>query len=1488
MKKMRQGRPHCLLSLLALVAAMTVGSACDTTNRPSPNDDKQPKHDQGHKTEQVQVDNNDAVDGTFNMALGFASGKKSIEELKDLYDRLTEPQRKKLAEKSDSDGRRFATVMASGVASKKSNEVLFHFLRNLSESDARLQIESKVLGMNAVDIMRRNGRAASEKAEDNHEGLAILLHQTPSRINDLVDANNKFEAAKFNGVFTAAASLEPTIADALIKEITPANFDAWLAWASVNRQFAKITFVKFYAAGDDARKAAMRNACLAPAVAGGAKELAKFVADADALGLAATFATDTYKLRNQGDNGDLVGPILYVVAKRAAEEMDQVNPLMTVIDTKVVATKLQEITKADYVKHTTVDTFGAAPGETIMAALLAAGVVPTEAKVALGLPVDSNDILNEVKRIANQPAPSGQVASQLLEEMINGFATDPNTASLDALAAYTVQAADIIMPANGGASAYTGVLVENDKLIHVLSYLQTDERLLRIFEVLSQKVTNPAALVADDGAGASALKILCNSARDLRTQGSHHYQITALMVNKAVAADITKIDDPIDMKILLEAVKTHGAAEDLLKAFTGANDAVAGRVGRFCAQNPDISKAAFRTACATFDPARATLFHNALLSKVFSEGADSINQLVTEAADWGIKDGFATETYQFEAPYGNGGAYKGKFHYVLSMGMLDEYVRNSKKGFNLELMHKVSGEVKAALQAGYVNHVTEEIFTDAAGNNETLFKGLAYDLTDERVKYVLQLTDPAILTEEDVYREAVHVASRGPKTDTRILEWLYGASIDTDGKGYALSQLKNEPFRFIEALAALEVTDATNTMLTDILAKIEALHPNAGRAARRSMKANTAGGEALLRLIDNTRNIAGEDAAKRRAMIVNLVKVGGADAVGLVRSAADLDILQNSLIALNDVAVMQTFCQGVHPTLMPNLLTWIGQDLAARRPLFKAAFSSASPARKAHMGSGMLKAVFGQGPDGINLLIDQADEWGIRAGFNTDLYTLGEHQGSFLFVIANMIAEQIENDVAGRKFSLDDLHQISTKMKAILAADYMNHVTVMQHDVNNETLVTAMDNFTKLSRAEVHYALALDTEVSAVMIYGEAHRLATAKEGQPTKLLQWLYTSKVKSAADAHALSQVNDNGATFVHCLASAKATAETNGLLKDFLAKLAQHDANAPAVLLIKQDSAGRNPLRILAHFARKIPGEDVGERQNMITKLINAGTYGHVSEAIDDRRDLVICLDAVLAKGVAEDMTKVFNGTHHTLVRNDNKGDVPKPGLSGWAYTYRDKTVAGQKIGAFYAAEYARRNKDVNAQFTLRNSLAENAWDAKRIGDINEGIVSIIAGGFLPKEALMDGYHMFGDDNATHTLLFGVLHFTAQSILQSAMLTHNPNSGERWKHASQIIEIALHGGDLAAMQGLITHANANAIAQAGHAALNGALKQPQVQALAQALKSALGAKDWKTMCDTNDNSATGDKLAWELVSLMVVDQNNQHPDETATKSAALLDCQ
>ena len=127
----------------------------------------------------------------------------------------------------------------------------------------------------------------------------------------------------------------------------------------------------------------MRNESLAAAITGGSKELSAFVKDAEDLGLADGFATDNYKIRNRADNADFEGPILYVVAKRASEEHGQTNPLITVIDTKVVASKVKELTKNDYSDHCTVKTYGPAPGETIMAAMMTAGVVQTEAKVAL-------------------------------------------------------------------------------------------------------------------------------------------------------------------------------------------------------------------------------------------------------------------------------------------------------------------------------------------------------------------------------------------------------------------------------------------------------------------------------------------------------------------------------------------------------------------------------------------------------------------------------------------------------------------------------------------------------------------------------------------------------------------------------------------------------------------------------------------------------------------------------------------------------------------------------------------------------------------------------------------------------------------------------------------------------------------------------------------------------------------------------------------------
>ena len=413
------------------------------------------------------------------------------------------------------------------------------------------------------------------------------------------------------------------------------------------------------------------------------------------------------------------------------------------------------------------------------------------------LAIDSNDIIVELKRIANGATAADRVASQLFEEMINGYATNATTASLDDLAAFTVTAKDI--------TNATSVLKENDKFVHVLARLKTDERLLHIFEVFLQKVTNAKAIVADVGAGSSALQILCNDKRDPNTNAEGGYPIIANLVKAADITDIAKIDKNEDMKHMMKAVFDHGAPDDLVKVVKNANDTVINRVVDFCGNFPEKMKPAFMAAYSKFDDQRQFEARSALLHYSIEKGADAILALVTEADQWGVKDGFAVDNYQLTSEMN--GIYKGKFLYVTAMRMAECYTAGTK-GFTLELMHKISGLVKEALKAAnYQNHVTVELNMNADNTtNETLFNGLQdLNLTKERVIYVLQLDEEnSVLSEADVYAA---VARMDTDEDRNILAWLYGSAIKTENKANALAKINDDGYYFIEALTKAEVTD---------------------------------------------------------------------------------------------------------------------------------------------------------------------------------------------------------------------------------------------------------------------------------------------------------------------------------------------------------------------------------------------------------------------------------------------------------------------------------------------------------------------------------------------------------------------------------------------------------------------------------------------------------------------------------------------------------
>ena len=232
-------------------------------------------------------------------------------------------------------------------------------------------------------------------------------------------------------------------------------------------------------------------------------------------------------------------------------------------------------------------------------------------------------------------------------------------------------------------------------------------------------------------------------------------------------------------------------------------------------------------------------------------------------------------------------------------------------------------------------------------------------------------------------------------------------------------------------------------------------------------------------------------------------------------------------------------------------------------------------------------------------LIDQADDWGIKASFETDIYRMNGHVGSFLYVVAGNILENNNG-----KYSTVNLHDISGKFKTIIGTRYRDYTMAFSNgsDDNNQESISGRLLDYGNSQATVKYLLQQDSDVEDLDIFNHAADLSETP-AEPSVMLKWLYDAKIKTPADAISLNSLQShNNDSFIHFLVSLKATSDTNTMLSDFLSKVEAYQQGTAEKVA---EAPGEGKLRPLMRcLSDDIAGEDLEQRQIMITKLINVG--------------------------------------------------------------------------------------------------------------------------------------------------------------------------------------------------------------------------------------------------------------------------------------------
>lgn len=1449
-----------LVSLIAIATAMLVGNACNFSKGGSAAKEEKTTV-QKPTTASTEEEKPGNVDETFELAVGFSSNKKSIDELRKHYDRLNQDQRNALCEKSDTDGARFLTLLTRGVVDQGVVNVMEHFLTNIDPASANLQIETKYQSMNAFDIMRRNGRAAKEKTEDVNKVLAVFLNLNPKKVNDLTDRNNnEFEAARFNGVFVEAAAMQNNKVSDFIKELTDANFETWLFWAVKNRKFAQIPYASFYLNADENRRAFMRNKMLDAAFAGGPTELAECVNYVEELQLDKELATDFYKIRNKNDSADFEGPFLYVLAKRMSEEWG--NPgkwNVFALKSAALAVK-RKLGPVEFEQYVSTKNFGENPGETIMQVLLNGEIKLIDAKVALALKIIDRDIIDELKVIASATNAAHRVVTERFAEMIDLYANDPENANCDSLANFTIQATDV----PPGLSRLGGWIV-GDKFLNTLSQLKTDDELHSIFDLILNKVTNPSTWVADIGSGSTPLKVLCDDYRPAAVTGSGHEKIIALVVNKGSAQDIAQIDTKNGLKLVLNAVDSSGIPEDLTKVFAGASPTWLHVLGKFFWSHEEKSQQSFSAAYPAFSNERKEIFRTTLFASAYD--GKKVIDLVTGLEKWGLKAGIHEDVYA-HAAYGDAGKFiKGKFLYVAFKTILGpEDISDALIGD----LHIIAGTIKDILGERYVNHVTDELFSNSDGDNETIYQVVVNsDIPEPRAKYILHLND-AKLTEKDVYTE---INSLAPNSDTKILHWLYGNVIKTDPSALTLASMKDMDLRFIEALASLKATPENNAILTDLLAKLHSLGPD--NMAKYLVKSSEE--SALCRLADPNRDIKNEDPEQRKIMINKIINAGGPQVINQITRAVDLAFVLDTVVQANNVENLCHICQGVTAPLMPNLLIWVDQK-PEHRQIFKTAYEKSSAPGKANMASALVARAYKQGPIALNQFIDDMPTFGMKMKDDQCQMAANEDilfKGHFMHVIAMSIAANLKMEKP--VYTLNDLHLIAGKVKAVLQNDYKGHVTTTVNIMPKDTLANCLDDY--LDAPDINFALQLNETVDVANVFKAADIRSTTNKS--SDMLVWSYNASI-TKDNIESLVGINTNGLRFLHLLALGTINKEINTILDDFLNKVGNIDKKMAAGL-IQMNSDFGTPLQILTDTKRPKDKEPVLHRQWMISRLAKDAN----PEAFLDLQGLSLstALDAVLHFGQQPDLIKAMSGVSARMLHAE-----PGVGFASWAYNNRTKLVingdkASADIPQLYAAEYQRRfNKKMdNDPKHMRESIFLAALNEGNLGNGGTGIISVLLQGFLPKEACGELYSFNNDNNGT--ILYSLLEMVAQANIVNAIAKAHPADeafSNKWEDAQQAIQIMLRGG---ALNDLKNDLSSEEIANIAFKAVPKSLTQVDIKALAQAIKARAGAELWNQICNYAQNSVRNDMHVWHLIN---VTTGNTWTDDVAVKTPAWLDYQ
>lgn len=316
-------------------------------------------------------------------------------------------------------------------------------------------------------------------------------------------------------------------------------------------------------------------------------------------------------------------------------------------------------------------------------------------------------------------------------------------------------------------------------------------------------------------------------------------------------------------------------------------------------------------------------------------------------------------------------------------------------------------------------------------------------------------------------------------------------------------------------------------------------------------------------------------------------------------------------------------------------------------PGFAAIYGKVKDSAQEQIRNGLLVKAFAGGKAALKDLIKDSNSGGLK--LLTDVYTLpnkagtGDFKGSLLNVVMRRMADDLTVTLAGSgrtKAELSDMREISGSVKAILGANYADHVMTAENDQTDgikRTIIAglpAQPPRVDFSKGSALYGLSLDDD--SIKVGDVLVEAAYLRPKGNTEILDWLYAMKIKTPADAFELANLALRGDEFIHHLVKLEAKAATNKMLDDFLTKV---ELNNPgdASKLVKRYGLSGLAIKILLAGSRMILGEDKGERQAMIVRLLKDGK-AQLTQLID-ALDLHDLFDAIVAKAHTADLKEAF---------------------------------------------------------------------------------------------------------------------------------------------------------------------------------------------------------------------------------------------------------